>query len=89
MPVPGHVRFMQTLRMGWPQSTEVAAGHIEMHSHIRVVVLHRNPDAHWSPVPHDGPPGHTLGTSCPHGTALRLTPVGQRGAHTHVPPWQT
>jgi hypothetical protein len=35
-------------------------------------------------VPHDGPPGHTLGMLCPQATVAGLV-VGQRGAQTHRP----
>lgn len=37
---------------------------------------------HMVPVPHDGPPGHTLGMSVPQATVLGEV-VGQRGAHSH------
>ena len=35
------------------------------------------------PVPHDGPPGHTLGMSVPHATVVGEV-VGHRGAHSHT-----
>ena len=35
-------------------------------------------------MPHDGPPGHTLGMLCPQATVAGLV-VGQRGAQTHRP----
>ncbi len=38
---------------------------------------------HMVPVPHAGPPGHTLGMVIPHGTAEGAV-VGHRGAHSHM-----
>jgi len=82
--VPGHVRFGHTLRMVCPHATAVAAGHIEMHSHMRVVVLQRWPDGHSVPVPHEGEPAHELGMSCPHVTVAGLV-LGHDGTHSQRP----
>jgi hypothetical protein len=67
-----------------PHATAVAAGHIEMHSHMRVVVLQRWPDGHSVPVPHEGEPAHELGMSCPHVTVAGLV-LGHDGTHSQRP----
>ena len=70
-----------------PQPSETPhrtpGGHSGTQSHRRVVVLQSDPDGHCVPCPHAGPPGHTLGTSMPHGT--RLGSVMHAGTHAQVP----
>lgn len=39
------------------------------------------PLGQYEPVPHDGPPGHTLSRVVPHATVVSEV-VGQRGAHS-------
>ena len=55
-----------------------------MHSHARVVALQRWPEGHCVPVPHDGPPGQTLGMSMPQRTVPGVT-SGHAFTHSQRP----
>lgn len=47
-----------------------------------VVASQRSPLAHRAPVPHEGPPGHALGTSAPQAVSRTVAGSGHRGMHT-------
>ncbi len=51
-----------------------------MHSHRPAV--HAKPDGQRVPVPHEGPPSHTLGTGAPQSTPAAAVAAGHRGAHS-------
>lgn len=46
--------------------------------------MHALPDGQRVPVPHAGPPGHTLGTGWPHVTLASAPAGGHAGAHSHM-----
>ncbi len=51
--------------------------------HAQRPPVHTCVAGHIVPVPHDGPPGHTLGITVPHATEEGAV-VGHRGAHSHM-----
>lgn len=55
--------------------------------HTQVPDTHDSPLGQRVPVPHEGPPGHTLGMSVPQ-MIVDAEVVGQRGVHAHDPPTQ-
>lgn len=66
-----------------PQPTP--AGQRGTHTQRRVRTSQACPSGQARPKPHEGPPGQGLGTSVPHGTALRSTT--QAVAHWQRPSW--
>ncbi len=82
LPMTVHAAPEHALAMGCPQSTELAGGHIGMHSHRPDT--QRLPEGQRVPVPHDGPPGQTLGTGAPQSTPAAAEASGHRGAHSHM-----
>ena len=54
-----------------------------MHAQVPVVASQRSPLGQRVPVPQAGPPGHALGTLCPHATSPTVAGSGQRGMHAH------
>ena len=78
MPVPVQDIPPHVSRMGAPHVTADGAGHDGAHSQRPVVALQRWPLPQSVPVPHEGPPGQTLGMSVPHATLAGVV-LGQRG----------
>ncbi len=67
-----------------PHATVEGDAHARMHSHARVAALQRWPEGHCVPVPHEGPPGHTLGMSVPQGTVPGVV-AGHAATHSQRP----
>ncbi len=70
--------------MAAPHATVLGGAHEKMHSHARVALLQRCPEAHCVPVPQEGPPGQLLGMSRPHATMPGVV-GGHDGTHAQRP----